>query len=319
MGVQSGYAEQVEFQLSGTNSLVADGFVNVVGAPFVAQDPAEASLTTTYSGSITVDVDSVANPTSIEFVSANLIAANGGNWLPEVGGGNVGNPDLDGDADPGTAAPANYGFILDLGALGVAYGAIRDSVFSLTAAARPVTSGQFDPLGIAVPVTQGVFDANVSSAALGDDAGTDEITDEIGANCTDEASGGTTNRCGNLMGSYAVAGSSITLTLPLDFIIGEGDDVQATFSGTFTATASLGLPGDYNEDGTVNAADYAVWRDGGSPDDSQAGYDLWRANFGNSGSGAGSAAVPEPACMALGIIGLLGLVFARRGICGQHG
>lgn len=55
------------------------------------------------------------------------------------------------------------------------------------------------------------------------------------------------------------------------------------------------LDGDYNEDGTVNAADYSVWRDGGSPDSTQAGYDLWKANFGSSGAGSGgSAAVPEP-------------------------
>jgi hypothetical protein len=61
------------------------------------------------------------------------------------------------------------------------------------------------------------------------------------------------------------------------------------------------ISGDYNGDGTVNAADYTVWRNGGSPDDSQAGYNLWRTNFGRtSGSGAGgsasaSLAVPEPA------------------------
>ena len=71
-----------------------------------------------------------------------------------------------------------------------------------------------------------------------------------------------------------------------------------------------GLDGDYNGDGTVNAADYAVWRDGGSPDDTQAGYDLWRANFGDSGSGA-SAAVPEPSTLALLFV-CLGIMVARR-------
>jgi hypothetical protein len=69
-----------------------------------------------------------------------------------------------------------------------------------------------------------------------------------------------------------------------------------------------GLPGDYNEDGTVNAADYAVWRDGGSPDDTIAGYNLWKANFGNSGGGAGASAAaldavaaPEPSTVALAV------------------
>ena len=61
------------------------------------------------------------------------------------------------------------------------------------------------------------------------------------------------------------------------------------------------LFGDYNGDLTVNAADYAVWRDGGSPDDTIAGYELWKANFGDSGVGAGSA-VPEPSSQLLLIL-----------------
>jgi autotransporter-associated beta strand protein len=58
------------------------------------------------------------------------------------------------------------------------------------------------------------------------------------------------------------------------------------------------LPGDYNEDGIVDAADYVVWR---KTDGSQAGYDTWRTHFGDTvGSSAGAgmesltAAVPEP-------------------------
>ena len=64
----------------------------------------------------------------------------------------------------------------------------------------------------------------------------------------------------------------------------------------------VGLDGDYNEDGTVDSADYVVWR---RDDGLQPGYDLWRANFG-AGGGSGSAgaspsqsAVPEPAAALL--------------------
>ena len=51
---------------------------------------------------------------------------------------------------------------------------------------------------------------------------------------------------------------------------------------------TFGLPGDYNNDGTVDAADYVVWR---KNDGTQGGYDTWRANFGQPlpGSGSGSA------------------------------
>jgi hypothetical protein len=72
------------------------------------------------------------------------------------------------------------------------------------------------------------------------------------------------------------------------------------------------LPGDYNLDGSVDAADYVVWR---KNDESQEGYDSWRTNFGRTlGSGSGAladAAVPEPASLALGGM-LLGVLAMRR-------
>jgi hypothetical protein len=77
-----------------------------------------------------------------------------------------------------------------------------------------------------------------------------------------------------------------------------------------------GIPGDYNDDGTVDAADYVMWRNGGplanevnAPGTvNAADYTAWRARFGNPGSGAGAgaiAAVPEPANAWLLIVGAL--------------
>jgi hypothetical protein len=62
------------------------------------------------------------------------------------------------------------------------------------------------------------------------------------------------------------------------------------------------LSGDYNADGTVNAADYVLWRE---HDRSQAGYGVWRNNFGRTaGSGAFvNLAVPEPASCTLIALG----------------
>jgi autotransporter-associated beta strand protein len=72
----------------------------------------------------------------------------------------------------------------------------------------------------------------------------------------------------------------------------------------------LGVPGDYNNNGVVDAGDYVVWRKGGPLEnevdnpgtvDAQ-DYVEWRARFGNppgSGSSLGASAVPEPTTLVL--------------------
>jgi len=61
------------------------------------------------------------------------------------------------------------------------------------------------------------------------------------------------------------------------------------------------LPGDYNSDGTVDAADYVMWRKGGT----SGTYATWRQNFGRSLSGAGggaSVSTPEPVSAAIVLV-----------------
>jgi fibronectin-binding autotransporter adhesin len=76
------------------------------------------------------------------------------------------------------------------------------------------------------------------------------------------------------------------------------------------------LPGDYNVDHVVDAADYTVWRDNlGTtaplPNDPIGGeigiaqYDQWRQNFGSTNVGSGSAMpVPEPTAILAAMLGL---------------
>jgi hypothetical protein len=85
-------------------------------------------------------------------------------------------------------------------------------------------------------------------------------------------------------------------------------------SVNYIGTPPAMLPGDYNRNGIVDAADYVVWR---KSDGTQPGYDLWRANFGRTAGGgtglASAAGVPEPTslCLVLGLA-LLGVWhFAR--------
>jgi hypothetical protein len=70
---------------------------------------------------------------------------------------------------------------------------------------------------------------------------------------------------------------------------------------------AMGPPGDYNGDGTVDAADYALWRSDPSSYGGGQGYTDWVNNFGQAaGGGSGSsanAAVPEPASALLLILG----------------
>ena len=92
--------------------------------------------------------------------------------------------------------------------------------------------------------------------------------------------------------------------------------------GTKVLVNSAGVAGDYNGNGTVDAADYVVWRNGGPLQNEVSGvtpgtvtaedYDAWRARFGNvTGSGSG-AAVPEPASVVLLLLGMAAIACGRR-------
>jgi hypothetical protein len=86
-----------------------------------------------------------------------------------------------------------------------------------------------------------------------------------------------------------------------------------------------GTPGDFNENGVVDAADYTVWRNNlGSgtalPNDNSIGapitiahYELWKSNFGQGGSANGSlqgSAVPEPSTFAMAFVSVMGALLA---------
>ena len=101
--------------------------------------------------------------------------------------------------------------------------------------------------------------------------------------------------------------------------------ISGTGTLTVTTGAVVGVPGDYNNNGTVDAADYVVWANGGPLQNEVAGttpgsvtpedYDAWRARFGNtsgSGSGQGAGAVPEPTSILLVVVGLIGLTITGR-------
>jgi hypothetical protein len=109
----------------------------------------------------------------------------------------------------------------------------------------------------------------------------------------------------------AVGGVSGTFDEVLDSLLGgrvyEWNAIYNPASVIIEIAAIAGLPGDYNNNGIVDAPDYSIWLDTlGSMTDlradgsfngviDQADFDFWAANFGDTaGSGSENAAVPEP-------------------------
>jgi hypothetical protein len=126
----------------------------------------------------------------------------------------------------------------------------------------------------------------------------------------------------------ATSSASVFTTIGTSTVYG----LQALVSpANFTAIVRTGGSPDYNDDGTVDAADYTVWRDtlgqmgAGLAADGNLDmvvntldYNYWKANFGtvfgSPGAGAGglggAGIVPEPTAVALWL-GATGTVFLR--------
>jgi len=79
------------------------------------------------------------------------------------------------------------------------------------------------------------------------------------------------------------------------------------------------VPGDYNLDGIVDAADYTVWRDNLDGDrpwilwEDQTDYRTWKDHFGESiASGSGADHVPEPTTLLLALLALVAVPLRVR-------
>ena len=184
-------------------------------------------------------------------------------------------------------------------------------------------------------------------------------TQDAGATLAIELGGSTAGTFDALnVGGIASLNGTLNVSLADGFVPSVGDSFQILSAGsrvgTFSNTpgdvlnAGLGkflvtysanavtlssfmpnqVPGDYNSNGVVDAADYVIWRnhlatitplinEGASPNIvDQADYDFWKANFGKTaGSGAtttGIAAVPEPATFMLLVMSIASAVRIRR-------
>jgi serralysin len=149
------------------------------------------------------------------------------------------------------------------------------------------------------------------------------------------AANGTTILASANLNGVGVAETIANLVLPAagtyyaEVTEGAENTIQMYELGLTATTMATILAGDYNHDGVVDAADYAIWRDtlgrsvtagtgaDGNGDGliTQADYDLWRSHFGQTagaGSALGSAQVPEVRSGILALIATLGLAFGHR-------
>jgi hypothetical protein len=115
---------------------------------------------------------------------------------------------------------------------------------------------------------------------------------------------------GNLSGAFT------HLQLP-GLSAGLGWNTSSLYTtGVLSVVTAAGIPGDYNGNGVVDAADYVVWRKGLATTYVQADYNVWRAHFGQPpGSGAGTittSAVPEPTTLVMVILVVLAMCSLHR-------
>ena len=102
----------------------------------------------------------------------------------------------------------------------------------------------------------------------------------------------------SLINGFTPSGGQQFTILTAGSIVDNGFVLTGSAASLFTLVVNstsvmlqaIGLAGDYNSNGVVDAADYVVWRKGLGTTYTQADYDVWRAHFGQT---AGSGAVPQ--------------------------
>ncbi|MGL4512603.1 MAG: PEP-CTERM sorting domain-containing protein [Lacipirellulaceae bacterium] len=177
--------------------------------------------------------------------------------------------------------------------------------------------------GVLKPVTVGGLAVTAGESADGPDAGTapgsslGEQWEQLTSSSSQfteaylfGSSTFTTSRTEYLGQLFNTATSVANRDVKFSYSNANGDLVE----GIVEYFAQAGsIPGDFNQDGFVNAADYTTWRDGLGTTYTQADYNVWRNNYGaNAGSASAAAqAVPEPQSLALLGFAALGAVATR--------
>lgn len=166
---------------------------------------------------------------------------------------------------------------------------------------QPIVSGQSMPIGIAVdPIGGGIYWADAMN--IGPAGGSGAIK-AAGLNGDNQHT-----ILGGLNIPYGVAldlvkqdvywtdmGTGKIQRTVMSGILPFFEDVLTSLNSPTAIAIASTLPGDYSDDGVIDAGDYVLWR---KTIGAQADYDTWRAHFGQTASSGVSvranAAIPEP-------------------------
>jgi hypothetical protein len=190
-------------------------------------------------------------------------------------------------------------------------GAVRSSRLELVLDAAPMVNET------GVPQNLGLFDVAFSDALGTSTTGVGTLGDffsnadgtsvlnqgaEISAMLEGSTYTWTISYTGNITWSDPNAGSVASIS--------DIGGVDIVLKGLSSIIVPPGQPGDHNEDGTVDAADYVAWRKLNI--DGPAGYAEWYENFGEPGGGGGTGGVPEPASVILAFAAMAAAANVRR-------